>query len=85
MSNNYRYSKLHRDREIANIQIESQDNFATKLSLSEKYDKVVNIVTTEPKLADLANGETKVYNDGTNVWRYYRVGNRLFKMQLTEV
>jgi len=81
----FKFSFRHRDSEIANIQRETEDNFAVKSDVNNKYDKVTNIITAVPKLIDMADGETKIYDDGTNLWRYYRAGSRLFKIQLTEV
>jgi len=81
----YKFSKKHKDLDIAKIQIEAEDNFATQDDLGDKYDKVTEITTVEPTLTDMQDGETRVYNDGTDIWRYYRVGSRLFKLQFTEV
>jgi|PlaIllAssembly_1097288.scaffolds.fasta_scaffold168517_3 hypothetical protein len=81
----YKYSSLHKDKDIRNIQRETQDNFMSKSDGLEKADKVSSLITLAPVLTDLTDGQEKVYDDGTNVWIYKRVSSRLFKVQLTEV
>ena len=43
------------------------------------------IKKSAPKNNELNDGETVVHDDGTNVYRYYKVGGRLFRQTLTEV
>jgi len=81
----YKFSDLHKDQSIQKIQLEIQDNMATQTDLSGKADKTISIVTVLPKLTDLSDGDKKVYYDGTNYWKYERIGSQLFKTQITRV
>lgn len=81
----YKFSKKHKDMEIARIQIEAEDNFATRSDVNVKADIVTTLLDIEPTLTDMIEGEIRYYDDGTNQWFYKRVGGRLFKLQLTEV
>jgi len=62
-----------------------QDNFATNDVVYNKDTKILKLSKTEPKLTELKDGDKDAFNDGSNVWRYYRIDGRLFKTQLTEV
>jgi hypothetical protein len=81
----YKFQKKHKEIEIQNIQREVEDNFSTKEDVLLKENKVEKAVKEEPQLLSMNNGEKKYYNDGTNVFKYIRVGGKLYKIQLTEV
>ena len=81
----YKFRKKHRDPDVARIQEEIEDNLARLKDVEIKDETVKEIVTTAPTLATMKKGERKIYDDGTNIWYYRRAGNRLFKMQWTEV
>lgn len=80
-----KFSKLHDDSEIRQYQQEIQDNLADKSEINSKKTKLIDIQKTEPKLTDMSDGDQKSYYDGTNYWKYERIGAKLFKTQLTEV
>lgn len=81
----FKFSKINRNPEIAKIQKEIQDNFGTQSEIEQKMSVVKDIKKSPPKVTTLKDGEKKYYDDGTNQWRYERIGGRLFKTQLTEV
>ncbi len=64
-------------------QIEEQA--ASKAEIKNLAKKVDKIDKQEPKIKDLVNGQERLYDDGSNVFLYRRVGGRLFKIQMTEV
>jgi len=80
-----KFKKPHADRDIQEIQREIQDKLADKKDIETKEDKVVEVTRNAPSLTSLKNGDKRVYYDGTNYYRYYKIGTRLFKTQLTEV
>jgi len=80
----YKFNKTHQDKDIADIQRQTEDNFATKDDIDDKQKKVKDVTPSIPKLTDLVDGEKKIYDDGTNQWKYERYGARLFKTQITE-
>lgn len=81
----YKFKKSHIDSDMQEIQREIEDNLATQNDVNDKYNKVKEIKKSAPKANDLSDGDTRVYDDGTNVYRYYKVGSRLFRQTLTEV
>ncbi len=65
---------------------EIEDNLATQVAVDEKYEKVKVIKKSVPKVTEMKDGETIVYDDGSNIYRYYKVGGKLLKSgALTEV
>jgi len=80
-----KFKKPHRDIDIQEIQRDIEDNLADKSDLDMKYTKVTDISKSIPQVTDLNNGETKMFHDGTNYYRYYKVGGNLLRQQLTEV
>lgn len=82
---NFKFSKLHDDTEIQQIQKEVEDNFAIRTELDTKADKVETFVTVEPELINMNDGDEIAYDDGTNKWIYKRISAKLYKYQLTEV
>lgn len=81
----YRFQKQNKDFEIQRIQTEIEDNFASNEALNEKQKVVKDVSTKEPTLEDLSDGEKKIYDDGTDQWKYERYGSQLFKTQITKV
>lgn len=81
----YKFSIRHKDPDVQVIQREIEDKFAIKSDLNDKYNKVASIQKNEPQNKNMSDGETIMYDDGTNVYRYHKTGGRLFKQQLTEV
>jgi len=86
MSNRYRFSIRHKDRDINKIQKEIEDNFATKTEINDKEGKIKKYMTVEPELKDLSDGDRVYYYDGTNLYEYRRINGKLYKSQAyTEV
>ena len=82
----YKFRKKLKDPDIEQLVREIEDNLATQGDVDDKYKKVKDIDTALPTLTNMEDGETKVYYDGSNYNRYYRVGAKLFKTgNLTEV
>jgi hypothetical protein len=81
----YKFRKEHRDPMIADIQRQISDTFAVKDDVDSKYTKVKEVKKSAPKANELKDGDTQLYDDGSNVYRYYKAGGRLFRQTLTEV
>ena len=81
----YKWRKAHKDSDIADIQRQIADSFATRDQVNDKYVKVATIENSQPKASELKDGETKLYYDGTNHYRYYKAGGKLLRQTLTEV
>lgn len=84
--NKYRFQERSSDEKINRMQQEIEDKLATQEAVEERYKKVTTINTSPPKPKDLKDGETVLYFDGTNYYRYYKAGGKLLKTPgLTEV
>lgn len=83
--NKYRFLEKPDNEQHQKILQEIEDNLATQNDVAEKADVVKDFVTQEPVLREMADGEAREYNDGTNYWTYKRIGAKLFKNQWTEV
>ena len=73
------------DKDIVRVKKQIEDNFADMKTVEGKSEKVKTLKTSVPDKKDLSDGDTVLYDDGTNVYRYYKSGGRLFRQQLTEV
>jgi len=62
-----------------------QNFLNSKINASQADIKIIAFKKTEPKLTEMKDGDKFAYDDGTNVWRYYRISGKLYKTQLTEV
>lgn len=82
--NNYRFKKPHKDHDIQEIQRQIEDNFAIKSEVDEKRNKVVNIEKSVPTLNSMKDGDEVAYFDGSTYYKYYRIGGKLFKKEITE-
>lgn len=85
MLGKYRFQKKNADFNIGRMQEEIEDNLASNEDLDTKQLKVTDVITIEPTMNDLSDGEKKVYYDGTDTWKYERYGSQLFKTQITKV
>lgn len=81
----FRFQEKTGDQKIDQRLREIEDNFANTSDLDDKDDKVTNIVHSQPLAKDLKDGQKRLYFDGTNYYRYYKIGGKLFRTQLTEV
>lgn len=45
----------------------------------------LSVLSSEPQLDDLDEGEMVLYSDSTDVWLYTRVEDSMYKTQLSEV
>jgi hypothetical protein len=80
----YRFNTKMKDADLNNVLRQIEDNLATQTEVNNKMHKTIAIVTAPPILADMQDGDEKIYNDGSNVYLYRRTGGRLFKLQMTE-
>jgi len=63
---------------------EIEDNFAAYSTVQEKQQKF-KTVFSQPQAKDYQEGDTVIYDDGTNIYKYYKSNGRLFRQTLTEV
>ena len=72
--------------EPKDIKRQIEDKYATYETVQEKQRKFF-VVYSQPKANDYQDGDTVIYNDGTNVYKYYRAGGKLYRQTdaLTEV
>lgn len=82
----FKFKKPHEDLEIQEIQRSLEDDLSDKDSEIEKRDiKITEISKSVPQNMNLKKGDKSFYFDGTNYYRYYKIGAKLFRTQLTEV
>jgi len=81
----FKFQELTKDEKLNDLFRQTQDNFANISDLDDKDDKVTDIVHSRPLAKDLKDGQKRLYFDGTNYYRYYKIGGKLFRAQLTEV
>ncbi len=81
----YKFTRKPVNPELYQILTEAEDNFASKEDISGLQIKTLDLVKQEPKPTELSNGDERVYDDGSNVYLYRKVGSRLFKIQMVEI
>ena len=68
--------------------IQTDLNPSLRTILTQIVDAVnhqaVNIITTEPTISTLRQGESVLYYDGTDLWTYTNRQNNLYKLQWTQ-
>lgn len=68
------------------MQREIEDKFATYETVQTKQRKFFTVYSA-PLAKDYQDGDTVLYNDGTNTYKYYKSEGRMFRQTdaLTEV